>query len=110
MEVVTHRILRIIYPRQGRIHKEIGKGDYKGICEKVRTGDHMITDLQCDLFNFKNMKGRYPNRLRQEYNILMITIWRVSLDAFWIQEPGTVRVTITIMVNMGIMNKEELVL
>ena len=70
MEVVTHRILRIIYSRQGRIHKEIGKGDYKGICEKGRTGDHMLTNLQCDLCNFQNMKGRYPNRLRQEYNIL----------------------------------------
>ena len=40
----------------------------------------------------------------------MIAILRSSLDAFWIQDPGTVRENITIMINMGIMAKEELVL
>ena len=38
----------------------------------------------------------------------MITIWRVSLDAFWSRYPGTVRGNITIMLNMGMMTKEEL--
>ena len=68
----------------------------------------MLTHFQCDLFHFKNMKGIYPNSLRQEYNTLMIAIWRSSLDAFWSRYPGTVRGIITNMRKMGIMAKEEL--
>ena len=79
----------------------------EGICDKRRTGDHMITHFQYYLCHFKNMKVIYTNSLRQEYNILMITIWRASLYAFLIREPGTVRVNITIMRNMGIMTPRK---
>ena len=38
----------------------------------------------------------------------MITIWRASLDDFWSQEPGTVRVNLTILRKVRITTKEEL--
>ena len=56
------------------------------------------------------MNGRDPNRLRQEDNIFMITIWRTLLDTFWSQEPVTVRGNITMLINMGTAPKEELIL
>ena len=58
--------------------------------------------------HFRDMKGRYPNRARQEYDRLMITIWRALLDAFWSRETGTVRGDLTIMRNMVMMAKEWL--
>ena len=66
----------------------------------------MITHFQYYLCHFKNMKGIYQNSLRQEYNILMITIWRASLDAFWSQDPGTVGGNITILRKMVKLAKE----
>ena len=71
------------------------------MCDKVRTGDHMLTHFKCNLRHFKKTKGIYMNSLRQEYNILMITIWRESLDDFWSREPGTVRGNIAITRKMG---------
>ena len=68
----------------------------------------MLTHFKYDLYHFQNIKGRYLNRLRQEYNTFMTTIWRTSLDAFWSQEPGTVRVNITILRKVGIMTNEQL--
>ena len=38
----------------------------------------------------------------------MITIWRASLEAFWIWEPGTVNGNITMLRNMGTMYKGKL--
>ena len=66
----------------------------------------MLTHFKYDLYHFQNIKGRYLNRLRQEYNRFMTTIWRTSLDAFWSQEPGTVRGNLTILRGMGMMTKE----
>ena len=40
----------------------------------------------------------------------MVNIWRVSLDEFWSREPGTVRVNLTIIKKMGMVDNEELVL
>ena len=54
------------------------------------------------------MKGRYPNRLIQEYDRFIITIWRALVDAFWSQKPGTVRINLTMLRNMGMMVKEYL--
>ena len=66
----------------------------------------MLISFKYDLYPFQNIKGRYPNRLRQEYYTFMTTIWRTSLDAFWSQEPGTVRVNITILRKVGMMTNE----
>ena len=68
----------------------------------------MLTHFQCDLFNFKNMKGIYLNSLRQEYSILIINIQRVSLYDFWSWDPGTVRIKLTIPRKMGMVDKEGL--
>ena len=61
----------------------------------------MLTHFKCNLRHFKNTKGIYMNSLIQKYNILMITIWRTSLYAFWNREPSTVRGNIAITRKMG---------
>ena len=68
----------------------------------------MLTHFKYDLYHFQNIKGRYLNRLRQEYNRFMTTIWRTSLDAFWSQEPGTVMGNLIILRKMVMMTKEQL--
>ena len=94
-----------------KVGKDAG-GDWEegleGIYEKGRIGDHMLTHLKCNLCHFQNMKGRYTNSLIHEYNRLMITIWRASFSAYWIQEPGTLRGNLTILKKMGMMTKEKL--
>ena len=47
----------------------------------------MLTHFQWGLCHFQNMKGIYLNILKQEYNRLMVNIWKASLDNFWIWEP-----------------------
>ena len=54
----------------GGLWERVSEGRYG----KGTTGDHILTHFQCDLFHFRNINGRDPNRLRQEDNILIITI------------------------------------
>ena len=66
----------------------------------------MLTHFQCDMCHIWNMKGRYPNRVRKEYDRLMISIWRALLDAFWSWKPCTVMWDITMLINMVMMANE----
>ena len=52
------------FPKAGKESGGYREGGLEGICDMGRTGDHMLTHFQCDMCNFKNMKGRYMNRLR----------------------------------------------
>ena len=56
--------------------------------EAGRNGDHMLTNFQCDICHFCNIKGRSPERSNLKDNMLLETIWRELLDAFWSWEPG----------------------
>ena len=42
----------------------------------------MLTRFQCDLFQFRNMKGRDPNEGSNKDKRLVIAIRRASLDIF----------------------------
>ena len=68
----------------------------------------MLTHFQCDLCQFRNMKGRDPTDESEKYKILIIAIRRVSLDAFWSREPGTVNGGFTMLRKMVKMSREEL--
>ena len=76
--------------------------------ERGNTVDHMLTRFQFNMCHFWNMNGRYINRLRQEYNRLMIIIRWELLESFWSTEPGTVRGSITMLRKMGMVDKEGL--
>ena len=68
----------------------------------------MLTNFQCDLCRFRNIKGRDPTEEINKYERLIISIRRASLDAFWSIEPGTVRDNLTMLSNMGTMSREDL--
>ena len=62
--------------------------------------------FQCDLGYFSNIQVRDPNTNKNEDERLMVTIRQAILDAFWIRNPGTVRVNLTIMKKSRITSKE----
>ena len=68
----------------------------------------MLTHFQCDLCHFINMKGRDLIKGSNKDKKLIIDIRRVSLEAFWSREPGTVKGNLTIMRKMGMMDREDL--
>ena len=70
----------------------------------------MITHFKCDLCHFLNMNVRYPTKLSQEDDRLMIAICWESLEKFWSRESGTMRGKLTILRKMRTMAKEELAL
>ena len=45
--------------------------------------------FQCDLCHFRNLKGLNPRANAEDF-LLLKTIRRASLDAFWSREPSTV--------------------
>ena len=67
----------------------------------------MITHFQCNMCHFQKMKGRDLNRLRQEYDRMIIIIFWALLDAFLSWAPGRVRLNINMLIKMGIIAKEE---
>ena len=71
------------FPKSGKLSGGDWKGELEGIYEKGRTGYQTLTNFQCDLCHFKNMKGRYLTDTRQEDERLMIAIRLESLDEFW---------------------------
>jgi hypothetical protein len=56
-----------------------------------RAGDHLVTQFQCDLCNFRNMQRRNPTSGNARDDLLMRCIRRANLDAFWSREAETVR-------------------
>ena len=51
-------------PKAGKDSGGDREGGLEEMCDKGRTGDHMLSTFQCDLCHFHNMKGRYQNRSR----------------------------------------------
>lgn len=56
----------------------------------ARDGDHIMTPFQCDTCLFYLLKQRPPQEDNIKDSLLLTTIRRVNLDAFWSREPSTV--------------------
>jgi hypothetical protein len=57
-----------------------------------REGDHLLTTFQCDLCQYRNIKGHEPleNEVDEK---LLVFIRRANMDALWSREAGTVKNT-----------------
>jgi hypothetical protein len=55
----------------------------------ARNGDHLMCPFQCNLCHFYNIQRRGPGAKVQD-EVLLMCIWRASLDAFWSRESSTV--------------------
>ena len=92
-------------PKSG---KELGgywEVGLEGRYDKGRMGYHVITHFQCNFCHFRNMKERDPTERSNKDERLIISIKRVSLDAFWSIEPGMVRGDLTTLRKMVIMTR-----
>ena len=58
----------------------------------ARDGYHLMISFQCELCQFRNLKGCDPG-IRDEDFLLLRIIRRANLDAFWSREPRTVEAT-----------------
>ena len=58
----------------------------------ARNGDHLLIPFQCEICHYRNLKGMDPTGTKAD-GILLRTIRRANLDAFWSREPGTVSAT-----------------
>ena len=58
----------------------------------ARNGDHLLIPFQCEICHYRNLKGMDPTGTKDD-GILLRTIRRANLDAFWSREPGTVSAT-----------------
>ena len=58
----------------------------------ARNGDHLMIPFQCELCHFRNLKGCNPRNIGVDF-LLIRTIRRANMDAFWSREPGTVEST-----------------
>ena len=71
------------------------EGDWESELERwyeaERNGDNILTHFQCDICHFRNMNSRSLEKSNLKDNTLFEIIWRVSLDAFWIRDPGTIK-------------------
>ncbi len=63
-------------------------------------GDHLLILFQCELCHFRKLKGRDPNSLNQDKDLLAY-IRRANLDAFWSREPGTVSNNLALLKRTG---------
>jgi len=68
-----------------------------------RNGDNLITPFQCDICHFRNLTGKNPDMTAPKDHVLMRTIRRAQLDAFWATEPSTVSR------NLGELNKGAII-
>ena len=58
--------------------------------KEARDGDHLMCPFQCDLCQFRNLRGRNPFSARNADNLTLLCIRRANLDAFWSRERSTV--------------------
>ena len=58
-----------------------------------RDGDILTSPFQCDLYWFRNLKGRDPIDSSMSDSSLLVYIRRVNLDMMWSSAPGTVSST-----------------
>ena len=87
-EIDNHRIVKP--QEEDGFELELDKD--KGRHLFARDGDHLMISFQCELCQFRNLKGCDPG-IRDEDFLLLRTIRRANLDAFWSREPGTVEAT-----------------
>ena len=59
--------------------------------EAVSNVDQLLTHFQCDNFHFCNIKGRSSEESNLKDKTLLETIRGLSLDAFWIRDPRTIK-------------------
>ena len=52
-------------------------------CWRVRLGDHIATQFECDLCIFVKLQNRYPLHNPQRDVKLLACFRRANLDAFW---------------------------
>ena len=57
----------------------------------------MLTHFQCDKCHFRNIQGRDPYALLENYTRLLVTIIRAALDAYRSREPVTFKVQLTMV-------------
>lgn len=82
------------------IKRASDEGGFEIIIEKdqhrflrAREGDHLMTTFQCDVCQFRNIKGHSPSNDQSDTRLLTF-IRRATLDAFWARETGTVKNTL----------------
>jgi len=56
----------------------------------ARESDHLMCPFQCDRCHFVNIQGRVPGGRHQDA-VLLDTIRRANLDAFWSREASTIK-------------------
>ena len=56
----------------------------------ARDGDSMVCPFQCELCHFRNIQHRDPLPDEPRDDVLLATMRRANLDAFWARESGTV--------------------
>ncbi len=78
----------------------IPRADDESRFRTARPGDHLLIPFQCELCHFRNLKGRDPNSLDQDKELLAY-IRRANLDAFWSREPGTVSNNLSLLKRTG---------
>ena len=61
-----------------------------------RNGDHLMTQFQCDLCQFRNIMKRDPDveKIKSDEGLL-VCMRRAILDSLWSREPSTVRNNLT---------------
>ena len=69
------------FPNSGKELVVYWEGEFEGRYEKVRTGDHLLTNIHCDLCHFRKMKGRDPAEGSDKDEKLLIAVRRASLNA-----------------------------
>ena len=67
--------------------------------EAGRNIDNILTYFWCDIFHFRDIKGRSPEVINQKYQTLLVTISRASLESFWSRNMGVIQG------NMSMLNK-----
>ena len=77
---------------EARIVKAWGrkKAKHKNEFLYARDGDHLLTPFECDLCIFRKLRKDNPNPKSQADILLMATIRRANLDAFWSRAADTV--------------------
>ena len=83
---------RIVHPQDEERFDLISEEKYSRNLV-ARNDDHLIIPVQCELCRFKNLKGFSPGK-RCEEVLLLCTIRRANVDAFWSRDLETVKNTL----------------
>ena len=67
--------------------KALRKDEFK----YARNGDHLMIPFECDLCIFHKLRTCEPNPKSDKDILLMATIRRMNLDAFWSRMPDTIK-------------------